>query len=238
MMQLAEMTWRQVAAYLEKDNRVIVPVGSTEQHGPRAVIGTDHLVPAGIAREAGRRSGVLVAPTINYGMSLHHMAFPGTVSLRPSTLLRVVYDVLASLAQHGFRRLLLLNGHGGNTPSLMAGVAEVNDVYRELRIKVSDWWELPGIQEVLDEAFGDKEDGHGTPGETSLTMALHPGIVSDEPVEVRPVVRPAVWPNALVWAEHYPDGSGGADANLATAEWGQTLLEVAVRAVLQELEQW
>ncbi len=237
-MQLAEMTWRQVAVYLERDDRVIVPVGSTEQHGPRAVIGTDHLVPAGIAREAGRRCGVLVAPTLTYGMSLHHMAFPGTVSLRPSTLLQVTYDVLASLSQHGFRRVLLLNGHGGNTAALMAGIAEVNDVHRALRIKLCAWWELPGVRAVLEEAFGDKEDGHGTPGETSLTMALHPGIVSDEPVEVLPVVQPAVWPNALVWAEHYPDGSGGADANLATAQWGQVLLEAAVAAVLEELERW
>jgi creatinine amidohydrolase len=235
---LAERTWRQVAAYLEHDNRIIIPVGSTEQHGLRAVLGTDHLVPAGIAREAGRRTGVLVAPAVNYGMALHHMAFPGTMSLRPSTLQLVVYDLLASLSQHGFRRILILNGHGGNTPSLMAGVAEVNDVYRELRVKVRAWWELEGVQAVLDEAFGDKEGGHGTPGETSLTMALHPGIVSDEPVEVRPPARPAVWPNALVWIETYPTGSAGADANLATAAWGEKLLEVAVEAVVEDLASW
>jgi len=237
-MMLAEMTWKEVAAYLEHDDRIIVPVGSTEQHGPRAVIGTDHLVPAGIAREAGRRSGVLVAPTLPYGMSLHHMAFPGTISLRSSTLLQVTCDILASLARHGFRRILLLNGHGGNTPVLLSGVAEANDVHGELRIKVISWWELPGVKAVLDQAFGEKEDGHGTPGETSLVMALHPGVVSDRPVEVRPVVHPAVWPNAQVWAEHYPDGSAGADVNLASEEWGRRLLEAAVAAVLEELERW
>jgi creatinine amidohydrolase len=237
-MLLAEQTWRQVAAYLEHDDRIIIPVGSTEQHGLRAVIGTDHLVPTGIARKAGRRTGVLVAPAINYGMALHHMAFPGTMSLRPSTLQLVVYDLLASLSQHGFRRILILNGHGGNTASLMAGVAEVNDVYRELRVKLHAWWELEGVQAILDEAFGDKEGGHGTPGETSLTMALHPGIVSDEPVEVQPLVRPAVWPNALVWSEAYPTGSAGADANLATAAWGEQLLEAAVAALEVELESW
>ena len=237
-MMLAEMTWKEVADYLEHDDRVIVPVGSTEQHGPRAVIGTDHLVPAGIAREAGRRSGVLVAPVLPYGMSLHHMAFPGTISLRPSTLVQVTCDLLSSLARHGFRRILLLNGHGGNTPSLLAGIAEANDAHTELRVKLLSWWELPAVKAVLDEAFGEKEDGHGTPGETSLVMALHPGIVSDRPVEVRPVVQPAVWPNALVWAEHYPDGSGGADVNLASEEWGRRLLEAAVAAILDELERW
>lgn len=237
-MVLAERTWRQVAAYLEHDDRIIIPVGSTEQHGLRAVIGTDHLVPAGIAREAGRRTGVLVAPAVNYGMALHHMAFPGTISLRPSTLQLVLYDLLTSLQRHGFRRILILNGHGGNTPSLLAGVAEVNDVYRELRIKVRAWWELPGVQAVLDEAFGDKDGGHGTPGETSLTMALHPGIVSDEPVEVRPPARPAVWYNADVWAAYYPTGSAGADANLATAAWGEKLLEACAAALVEELAGW
>jgi creatinine amidohydrolase len=237
-MVLAEQTWRQVAAYLEHDDRIIIPVGSTEQHGLRAVLGTDHLVPAGIAREAGRRSGVLVAPPVNYGMALHHMAFPGTISLRPSTLQLVIYDLLASLSSHGFRRVVILNGHGGNTPSLVAAVAEANDVYRDLRIKVRAWWELAGVQAVLDGAFGDKEGGHGTPGETSLTMALHPGVVSDAPVEVRPGVWPRVWHNALLWAEHFPTGSGNADANLATAEWGQKLLEVTVAALEQELEEW
>ncbi len=237
-MLLAEMTWKEVADYLERDDRVIVPVGSTEQHGPRAVIGTDHLVPAGMAREVGRRSGVLVAPVLPYGMSLHHMAFPGTISLRPSTLVQVTCDLLSSLARHGFRRILLLNGHGGNTPSLLAGIAEANDVHTELRIKLLSWWELPAVKAVLDEAFGEKEDGHGTPGETSLVMALHPGIVSDRPVEVLPVTRPGVWPNAQVWAEHYPDGSGGADVNLASEAWGRRLLETAVAAVLEELERW
>lgn len=237
-MLLAEKTWREVAAYLEHDDRIIVPVGSTEQHGLRAVLGTDHLVPAGIAREAGRRAQVLVAPALNYGMSLHHMAFPGTVSLRPSTLLQVTCDILASLARHGFRRILFLNGHGGNTATLQAGIAEAGDIHTALRVKLCAWWELPGVKALLDQAFGDKEGGHGTPGETSLTMALHPGIVSDVVVEVRSAARPPVWPNYLLWAEYYPDGSGGADVNLASEAWGRRLLEAAVADVLAELERW
>jgi creatinine amidohydrolase len=237
-MLLAECTWKQVADYLERDDRIIVPVGSTEQHGPRAVLGTDFLVPAGIAREAGKRAGVLVAPAVCYGMSLHHMAFPGTISLRPSTHLLLIYDILASLDRHGFRRILLLNGHGGNTPSLMAAVAEANDVHTALKIKVCDWWTLPGVKPVLDEAFGDKEGGHGTPGETSLVMALHPGVVQEGRVEVLPAVRPPFWRNALRWAEYHPDGSSGADVNLASEAWGKRLLEAAVVGVLQELEAW
>ncbi len=237
-MQLAEMTWQQVAAYLEQDDRIIVPVGSTEQHGPRAVLGTDAIAPAGIAERAGKEAGVVVAPVLPYGMALHHMAFPGTISLRPSTLLRVTVDLLDSLDRHGFRRVLLLNGHGGNRASLMAGIAEANDRHPGLAIKLLSWWELSGVKAVLDEAFGEREGGHGTPGETSVVMALRPGVVSEEPVEVRPVERLAVWPNARRWAEAYPDGSAGADVNLASAAWGERLLEAAVADLLRELERW
>ncbi|MCP4543159.1 MAG: creatininase family protein [Chloroflexi bacterium] len=237
-MLLSEMTWQEVAAYLENDDRIIVPIGSTEQHGPRAVIGTDYLVPDGIAAEAGRRAGVVAAPVIPYGMALHHMAFPGTISLRPSTLLRVVYDVLASLSRHGFRRVLILNGHGGNTSSLMSGVAEANDVYDNLLIKTKPWWDLASVLTVLAEAFGDRDGAHGTAGETSLVMALHPGIVSEEPVEMTPLKRGDIWPHASRWAERYPDGSAGADVNLASAEWGQRLFEAAVTDLVQELDRW
>lgn len=237
-MLMAQMTWKEVAEYLEHDDRVIVPVGSTEQHGPRAVLGTDYLAPAGIAARAGREAEVLVAPALPYGMALHHMAFPGTMSLRPSTLLRVICDLLASLARHGLCRVLIFNGHGGNVPVLRAAVAEANDVHTELAIKIVAWWELPGAKAVLDEAFGDKEGGHGTPGETSIVMALHHGVVSEEPVEVRPVERPPIWLNAPRWARCFPDGSAGADVNLASAQWGQRLIEAAVADLLEELETW
>jgi creatinine amidohydrolase len=237
-MLLSEMTWKQVAEYLEHDDRIIVPIGSTEQHGPRAVLGTDFIAPAGIAARAGEQTGVLVAPPLPFGMALHHMAFPGTISLQPSTLLRVVYDILASLARHGFRRVLILNGHGGNTSSIRAGVAEVSDVYTELGIKVISWWELPKAIAVLDEAFGDKEGGHGTPGETSIVMALRPGVVSEEQVEVRRVERPPVWLNALRWAQSFPDGSAGADVNLASEVWGRRIIEAAVMDLIEALGQW
>ena len=237
-MLLSKMTWQQVAAYLVNDDRVIIPVGSTEQHGPRAVIGTDFLIPDAIAAEVGRRAGVVAAPVIPYGMALHHMAFPGTISLRPSTLMRVVYDVLAALSRHGFRRVLLLNGHGGNISSLMAGVAEANDVYSDLLIKTKSWWDLDSVTAIQEQAFGDKNGIHGTAGETSIVMALHPGIVSQEPVEVTSLKTSGVWPHAARWAEHYPDGSAGVDISLASAEWGQRLFEAAVNGIVQELEQW
>lgn len=237
-MLLAQKTWQEISEYLEQDDRIIVPVGSTEQHGPRAVLGTDYLVAEGLAQRAAERAGVLVTPTVSFGMALHHLAFAGTISLRPSTLLRVTYDVLASLSRHGFNHVLLLNGHGGNTSSLTAGVAEVSDVHTDLRVKVRSWWELEGIRPILDEAFGDKDGWHATPGETSIFKALHPGVVSDKPVTVPEQGDYVGWVNAHRWRELFPDGSVAADVNLSSGEWGERLIEAVVTAVEKELEVW
>ena len=111
---LAEMSWEEVKEYLARDDRVILPLGSTEEHGRHLGLGTDSIEAEAIARGAGEATGVIVAPTLNYGMALMQMAFPGTIALRPTTLIAVLDDVFRSLYRHGFRRVLIVNGHGGN----------------------------------------------------------------------------------------------------------------------------
>ena len=91
-------SWPEVEAYLDRCKGVIVPLGSTEQHGPTGAIGTDALTAEAVALEVGRRSGVLVTPAQAFGMAEHHLGFAGTVSLQPSTLLAVLRDVVLSLA--------------------------------------------------------------------------------------------------------------------------------------------
>ena len=125
---LAEIGWPDVAVYLEGDDRIILPIGSTEQHGRHLPLGTDTMVPTALAHRLGERTGVLVAPTVTYGMSLHHLGFPGSVSLRPETLTHVLEDILRSLHRHGFRRVFVLNGHGGNVAPLRMALANVMGV--------------------------------------------------------------------------------------------------------------
>lgn len=127
---LQDLTWREVADYLERERIVLVPVGSTEQHGPAGVLGVDSYVAITLVEDVAERSGVLCAPPIWYGDSCHHGAFPGTISVRPTTMMAVITDVCRSLARHGFDRIILVNGHkGSNLPSLISSLREVHEEY-------------------------------------------------------------------------------------------------------------
>lgn len=125
---LQELTWEEVAAYLAHDDTVLFPVGSTEQHGPAGPLGLDSYVAISLAEDAAHRSGVLCAPPLWFGDSSHHLGFPGTLSLRTETLMAVVQDVCRSLAKHGFRKILIINGHkGANLPGLLAAAKNLRE---------------------------------------------------------------------------------------------------------------
>src|SRR5512147_1440988 len=115
-MKIAEMNWMQVEEYLKHDVRAVIPLGSTEQHVYLS-LSTDSILAERVAVEAAEPSGVAVFPVVAYGITPYFMAYPGTLSLHVNTYLQIIHDILESLTQHGFRRIVFVNGHGGNTPA-------------------------------------------------------------------------------------------------------------------------
>lgn len=137
-MNIRDMNWMQVEEYLRHDDRAVVPLGSTEQHGYLSLM-VDAILPERLAAEAAEPLGVPVFPVLPYGIAPYFRGFPGTISLQVTTYLRVIGDVLDSLAGAGFRRILLVNGHGGNAP---AGTFAVEWMFRNpgARVKLHNWW--------------------------------------------------------------------------------------------------
>ena len=240
-MRLHLATWPQVEAYLARSTAIILPIGSTEQHGPTGLIGTDALCAEAVALRVGEALDVMVAPTIAVGMAQHHMDFPGSMTLRPSTLLAVVRDCLLSLVRHGFDRVLMINGHGGNVATVQAAFAETQmelDALRPrpaLRTRLVNWWEMPEVDKLSYELYGSAIGAHATPPEVALTWALYPETADPRPLEPRLAPR-GPFHGAGDFRARFPDGRIGSDPSLARIEHGERLLATASQEIARVAE--
>ena len=140
-MRIADMNWMQVEAYLASDDRCVLPIGSTEQHAQLSLC-VDAILAERVAAEAAEPLGVPVYPAMPFGLAPYFLAFPGTISLKVETLLAVVRDVVASVHRSGFRRVLIVNGHGGNIP-VAALAQELMAERPSLSVKFHSWWNAP-----------------------------------------------------------------------------------------------
>jgi len=235
-MQLQLSTWQEVEHYLQHSQGIILPIGSTEQHGPTGLIGTDAITAGAIAQVVGEATQALVTPTINVGMALHHTAFPGTISLRPSTLILLVRDYLTSLAKAGFTRFFFINGHGGNVATLKAAFAETYASLTDLRLphtdqvrcQVSNWYMCSSVYKLAKELYGDEEGSHATPSEVALTQYLYPDSIKQAPLTIKVPNDHAIY-GAEDFRRRYPDGRMGSNPALATPEHGKQFYEAAVK---------
>lgn len=140
-MKISESSWFDIEAYLQTDDRCILPLGSTEQHAHLS-LSVDSILSEKIATDAAAPLGVPVFPAVPYGLTPYFMAFPGTVSLKLSTYAALVRDILDSLYDTGFRRVLIVNGHGGNSP-VQPVCAEWMQARPDARCRFHDWWRAP-----------------------------------------------------------------------------------------------
>lgn len=265
-MLLEHCTWQQIETYLTNVRGIVVPIGSIEQHGPLGLIGTDAICAEAIARGVGecglgpRRkgagagdsneqgaddpAGVLVGPTIALGSAQFNLSFPGTVSLRASTLMAVVDDYVRSLARQGFERFYFVNGHGGNIGPVRAAFQDLYASYSlsgaqcPFRCRLRSWWEYPNVDRLRKDLYGAAEGMHGTPSEVAITQYVvrvvdgsgsgsvgRPARLSSE--FLRDHGGDNHW-DARTHRAAFPDGRVGSDSALATVEHGRLLLEAAI----------
>jgi len=145
-MRIEDLNWMDVEEYLKQENRLMLVLGSTEQHAYLS-LSTDVRIPIALADAASQASGVLVAPPLNFGCSPYFLAYPGTFSLRVSTLIAAVEDLARSAYATGFRRVLVLNGHGGNSPA-RAQLMETATDLPGMELRWYDWWLSHSVEEV------------------------------------------------------------------------------------------
>lgn len=242
-MELHLSTWQEVESYLKRSTGIVIPIGSTEQHGPNGLIGTDAICPAVIAREAAKSAEILIAPAFNVGVAQHHMAFPGSMTLRPSTMIAAMLDWAASLRRHGFTHLYWLNGHGGNVPTVNAAFAEIysqsslacggNEA--DVKLRLACWWELADVLKLCTELYPKGHGSHATPSEVSVTYYAYPDAV--KAVSMSPAVAPeGSFHDATDYRRRFPDGRIGSDPSRASAEDGKKIAQAAAQALIRDYQ--
>lgn len=248
-MNLQRATWPEVEAYLQTSPGVVIPTGSTEQHGPTGMIGTDSFTSETIAHAMGDLVGALVGPTLSLGPAQFNLGFPGTVSLRPTTLIQVIIDYVQSLARQGFRHFYFLNGHGGNIAPAMCAFQELyadHSLARHagaaIHCRLRSWWDFAEVNEIRQRLYGAGEGMHATPSEIAITRHLLPGQSKPDTLAA-PASLGADFlrlhtgdnhPDAATHRAQFPDGRVGSDSALGRAEHGRDLVAAAAAAAARD----
>ncbi len=247
MRRPTEMTWPEIRAAAQEGAVVLLPTGSLEQHGPHLPVKTDTALVTAVAEGALARlpAGVtvLLAPTLWLGASHHHLPF-FALSLDELTYVQVLVELGASVAQAGFSKLFILNGHGGNAAPLKLAVGKIRRACPQLLVATAEYWSLAAPALRRTRTTGPGGAAHACEVETSLMLHLHPETVQADRARA---VHPA-WPPGFVrdlteggpvtlgieWDLVSPDGTLG-DPTAATAEKGRAFLEAATQAVAEVL---
>ena len=244
-MRLANITWPQAEAYFKEHDMVLMGVGSIECHGKHMPLGTDTLIPDHLLEDIEKRTDVLICPTLPYGATDTLADFPGTINLGTDVLYDVMRSITDSLWQHGARKFVILNGHGGNTRTLHRLGMEIQK--RGGLMAVLNWWLMAWD---MDPAW---KGGHGGGEETAAIMGIDPGLIDrtyvEEPLVLKnvsdelvatgfssvvykgvsvdiPRVTPTVTDNGWIGPDH---------PNTATQAWGEKMLQTSADYIVDFL---
>src|SRR4051812_10543000 len=242
---LADLSSPETGELLPSIELVLIPVGAHEQHGPNIAVSTDTISADSLCQAAAAITGprVAVAPAIPWGISWHHLKFPGTISLRPTTLISLLEDIVGSLHAHGITRFLIVNGHGGNTAVLATAAEEIKQATGVPLIASIFGYAL--IAEQARELLPASAIGHGGGDEAALVMAVEPHRakphafaapqVTGRQAESASLLRAYSGLLARSYDEVTVNGATG-DATMATAEVGQAILDGAAQRLAEIID--
>lgn len=240
-MQLANLTWPAVAA-IDKNTPVIIPVAALEQHGRHMPVFTDSLLTQELVRriDAHYGQGILCTPLMWFGNSHHHMDFPGTLSAEPRLYIDLLNNLLENLIAHGFKRLFILNGHGGNDTPGKQAVFETRQKHRDrkdLLLLFATYWNLGAEPWKTDASIKQRVMGHACEWETSMVLRLQPELVIDHAKTQDVPFGNPFEPASRAWT--MPDRSVPGhvgDPHEANAEKGEALFQSFTASVIQMLD--
>ena len=248
---LADLSWPEVEAIRDDVEVVLIPVGSNEQHGPNLALSMDITGATEFCKRASAMAypKLIVAPSLPWGVSYHHMNFPGTITLSAETFIQTLVEVVSSLQQHGFQRFMIVNGHRGNTASLGNAVVRINEELAPTFVAAAIYFSF--ADDGIDEQFGiEGITGHACEMETSTAMYLAPEIVKSETLAAGEITELAFklrgslrkYGVAVPYRfDRYTTNGALGDARNASLEYGQALMESALKnfvAFMDEIINW
>ncbi|MGG3466947.1 creatininase family protein [Neobacillus pocheonensis] len=239
---LTSMTWKEVEEALKSVKLAIIPIGAHEQHGPHMVESCDAVLAERMANKLGKKMFpyVIVTPTVNMGVSQHHLNFPGTISLQPSTLIAVLKDMVASLKHHGIEKFLFLNSHGGNQSTL--NVASMT-LTKELEVEIYYAKTTASAKKSIKNNVTSSLFGHSCEREVSEALYLAPELVRHNEIQKGDIQEDGRWKmlrpgNAIQGFYYYEEMTQNGcigDATKASWEIGQQIVEEALDNLAKDL---
>ena len=235
-MRLDQSTWYEIEAYLSRNEGVILPVGSTEQHGPVGLIGTDAFCAKMIADAAAEIANAVIAPTLAYTPAPFNTSFPGTLSLSEPVFVQMFSEIVEGLQAQGLRRVYVLNAHGANLAPMRKATNDNPDVL------IRSWWDFDPVNQIRNELYGEWEGLHATPSEISITQTKYRSISNDDAANTPRKLTPEEKAQragdnhgaADLHRKEFPDGRVGAHSALASREAGERLLKTAAKCVAED----
>ena len=241
-MELAEMTWPMVAA-LSKDTPVVIPIAALEQHGRHMPVFTDSMLLGEVLRrvkETPIAQRILFTPLMWLGNSHHHLDFAGTMTASPRVYMDLLIDMAENMITHGFKRIVFVNGHGGNIVPSQQAMFELRQKLRhrsDLLLVTTTYWTLGGKPWEVDKSLKQQQVGHACEYETSMMLRIAPHLVRDHQQVEEVGFGNAFAPAHRAWITKDRTAQGHiGDPRLATAEKGETIFRVFAADVVKFLE--